>query len=139
MEQKFQKDVLTEWVLAGVYADKPTTGASTVKRDELKRLLKDCDDGKIDIILVKSISRFARNTVDTLEMVRHLKEIGVITDGSVRIWKKRRSLDQKYSFLRERHVRVFIVRTRIQGTPGQVSSLRCLYARNALCLGRTAA
>ena len=66
-----------EWIFAGVYADKPTTGTSTTKRDELKRLLQDCEDGKIDIILVKSISRFARNTVDTLEMVRRLKEIGV--------------------------------------------------------------
>ena len=46
-------------------------------RDEFKRMLADCEDRKIDIILTKSISRFARNTVDLLETVRHLKDIGV--------------------------------------------------------------
>lgn len=66
-----------EWIFAGVYADKAITGTTTAKRDELNRLLADCKAGKIDIVLVKSISRFARNTVDTLQMVRDLKEIGV--------------------------------------------------------------
>ena len=66
-----------EWVFAGVYADRAITGTSTAKRDELNRMLADCDDGKIDIVLVKAISRFARNTLDTLKMVRHLKKIGV--------------------------------------------------------------
>lgn len=61
----------------GVYADEGITGTSTEKRDDFKRLVVDCDEGKIDIILTKSISRFARNTVDLLETVRHLKDIGV--------------------------------------------------------------
>ena len=65
-----------EWEYAGVYADEGISG-STENRDEFKRLLEDCDAGKIDIVLTKSISRFARNTVDLLETVRHLRDIGV--------------------------------------------------------------
>ena len=66
-----------EWEYAGVYADDFISGTDTVKRDEFRRMLADCDAGKINIILTKSISRFARNTVDLLETVRHLKDIGV--------------------------------------------------------------
>lgn len=66
-----------QWIYAGVYADEGISGTQTQKRDEFKRLMKDCDDGKIDIILVKSISRFARNTVDLLNAVRHLKALGI--------------------------------------------------------------
>ena len=66
-----------EWDYAGVYADCGITGTLTDSRAEFKRMISDCEDGKIDIILTKSISRFARNTVDLLEKVRHLKTIGV--------------------------------------------------------------
>ena len=66
-----------EWEYAGVYADEGITGTSTKKRDEFNRLMKDCDAGKIDLVLVKSISRFARDTVDTLNATRHLKDLGV--------------------------------------------------------------
>lgn len=66
-----------EWQYVGVYADDALSGTGTEKRDEFKRLVSDCEKGAIDIVLVKSISRFARNTVDLLETVRHLKEIGV--------------------------------------------------------------
>ena len=66
-----------EWEFAGVYADLGISGTGIEKRNDFKRLLQDCEDGKIDIILTKSISRFARNTVDLLNVVRHLKELGV--------------------------------------------------------------
>lgn len=66
-----------EWEYAGVYIDEGITGTSTKHRDEFKRLIADCEAGKIDLILVKSISRFARDTVDLLDTVRHLKDIGV--------------------------------------------------------------
>lgn len=66
-----------DWEYAGVYADDFISGTNTVKRDEFKRMLADCEEGKIDIILTKSISRFARNTVDLLETVRHLKAKGI--------------------------------------------------------------
>lgn len=66
-----------EWVYAGVYADEGITGTRTDLRSEFNKMLRDCEDGKIDIILTKSVSRFARNTVDLLKTVRHLKELGV--------------------------------------------------------------
>lgn len=66
-----------EWEFAGVYADLGISGTGIEKRNDFKRLLQDCEDGKIDIILTKSVSRFARNTVDLLKTVRHLKELGV--------------------------------------------------------------
>lgn len=65
-----------EWRFAGIYADNGISGTST-KRAEFQRLIKDCEAGLVDIILVKSISRFARNTVDMLNTIRHLKDIGV--------------------------------------------------------------
>jgi DNA invertase Pin-like site-specific DNA recombinase len=65
-----------EWEYAGVYADLGETGTSE-KRAEWNRMLADCDSGKIDIVLTKSISRFARNTVILLETVRHLKSLGI--------------------------------------------------------------
>ncbi len=66
-----------EWEYAGVYADNGISGTGTAKRTEFARMISDCEAGKIDIVLTKSISRFARNTVDLLETVRHLKDIGV--------------------------------------------------------------
>ena len=64
------------WRYAGVYADKALTGTKT-ERPEFQRLLADCRAGKIDLIITKSISRFARNTVTLLETVRELKTLGV--------------------------------------------------------------
>lgn len=66
-----------EWEFAGVYSDLGISGTGIEKRNDFKRLLQDCEEGKIDIILTKSISRFARNTVDLLNVVRHLKELGI--------------------------------------------------------------
>lgn len=66
-----------EWEYAGVYADKFISGTSTKGREGFQQLIKDCEEGKIDIVLTKSISRFARNTVDLLSAVRHLRDLGV--------------------------------------------------------------
>ena len=66
-----------EWEYAGIYADEGISGRSTVQRDQFNRLMADCEAGLVDIVLVKSISRFARDTVDCLKAVRHLKDIGV--------------------------------------------------------------
>ena len=63
-----------EWIFVGVYADKAITGTKIDKRDEFQRIIQDCMDGKIDMIIAKSIPRFARNTLDTLKYVRMLKE-----------------------------------------------------------------
>lgn len=66
-----------EWEYVGVYADYGISGTDIRKRDEFQRMIDDCNSGKIDIVLTKSIQRFARNTVDLLNTVRHLKDIGV--------------------------------------------------------------
>lgn len=66
-----------DWMYVGVYADEGLSGTNTTGRPELQRLLADCEAGKIDIILTKSVSRFARNTVDLLAIVRRLKELGI--------------------------------------------------------------
>ena len=66
-----------DWEYAGVYADYGISGTGIKKRQDFQRMLEDAKAGKIDIILTKSIQRFARNTVDLLQTVRQLKEQGV--------------------------------------------------------------
>lgn len=66
-----------EWTMAGIFADEGITGTSARKRPEFLRMIRHCKQGKIDIILTKSISRFARNTVDCLNYIRALKELGI--------------------------------------------------------------
>ena len=65
------------WKLAGIYADPGVTGTNIKNRKEFQRLISDCKEGKIDYILAKSISRFARNTLDMLEYTRMLREMGI--------------------------------------------------------------
>ena len=60
---------------AGTYADEGISGTNTKKRDEFNRMIADCRAGKIDMIITKSISRFARNTLDCLNYVRELTEM----------------------------------------------------------------
>lgn len=64
----------SEWVFAGIYADEAITGTQTRNRENFQRLINDCMNGEIDMIITKSISRFARNTLDTLRYVRMLKD-----------------------------------------------------------------
>lgn len=66
-----------EWMFVKVYTDEGISGTSTKKREGFNQMIDDALNGKIDLILTKSISRFARNTVDTLESVRKLKEKGI--------------------------------------------------------------
>ena len=65
------------WTMAGVFADEGITGTSTCKRKEFLRMIRQCRQGKIDMILAKSVSRFARNTVDTLNVTRELRGLGI--------------------------------------------------------------
>lgn len=67
----------SDWQFVEVYTDKGITGTNTKKREGFNRMVRDALDGKIDLILTKSVSRFARNTVDTLTTIRKLKERGV--------------------------------------------------------------
>ena len=62
------------WLLAGIFADDGISGTNTKNRDEFNRMIKACMDGKIDMVITKSISRFARNTLDCLKYIRQLKE-----------------------------------------------------------------
>ena len=64
------------WAYCGVYADEALTGTKD-SRENFQRLLADCRDGKIDLVITKSISRFARNTVTLLETVRELKSLDI--------------------------------------------------------------
>lgn len=74
------------WIFAGVYADAAETGTRD-DRPEFQRLIADCRDGKIDKVITKSISRFARNTVTLLETVRELKELGIS------VWFEEQNID----------------------------------------------
>ena len=65
------------WRMVDIYADEGITGTSAEKREDFQRLLADCRRGLIDRVLVKSISRFARNTKECLETIRELKSLGV--------------------------------------------------------------
>lgn len=67
----------SNWTFIEVYTDEGISATSTKKREGFNRMITDALDGKIDLIITKSVSRFARNTVDTLTTVRHLKEKGV--------------------------------------------------------------
>ena len=66
-----------EWTMAGIFADEGISGTSTKNRDDFNRMIRRCRQKKIDLILTKSISRFARNTLDSLKYIRALKGMGI--------------------------------------------------------------
>ncbi len=66
-----------EWKSAGIFADEGITGTQAKKRPEFLKMIRLCRKGKIDMILTKSLSRFARNTVDSLDYIRELKALGI--------------------------------------------------------------
>lgn len=67
----------SDWIFAGIYADEGISGTNTKKRHEFNRMIVDAENGLIDLILTKEVSRFARNTVDTLSVTRSLKKKGI--------------------------------------------------------------
>lgn len=82
-QMRFYTEMITanpEWEFAGLYADEGISGTRADKRPEFQHMIRDCQNGKIDYIITKSVSRFARNTVECLEYARALKEqnIGII-------------------------------------------------------------
>ena len=78
-KQHYEELILSEakWHLAGIFADRGISGTSLKKRDEFNRMLRLCQKGRIKMIITKSISRFARNTLDCIAVTRKLREIGV--------------------------------------------------------------
>lgn len=79
----------SNWINVGIYADEGITGTSLKKRDEFNRMIRDCKDGKIDVILVKQAQRFARNIVDTLTVVRMLRSL----PNPVRVYFETEAID----------------------------------------------
>ena len=65
------------WSMVGIYADEGISGTRADKRDQFMKLMRDCQKGKVDYILTKSTTRFARNTVDSLTWIRKLRAIGI--------------------------------------------------------------
>ena len=93
-EKKIKED--PSWALAGIYVDEGITGTSYHHRAEFQRMIEDCKQGKVDMVITKSVSRFARNTVDALKVIRELKDIGVgVLFERENIW----TLDSKGEFL----------------------------------------
>ena len=79
-QKKYYRELVSnnsEWELVDIYADEAISGTQVYKRTDFMRMINDAMDGKFDMIITKSISRFARNTVDTLKYVRKLKENNV--------------------------------------------------------------
>lgn len=79
-----QKDYYTrlvlereDWIFAGIYADQAQTGTKIKQRDGFQQMMQDCRQGRIDLILTKSITRFARNTVDSIRAIRELGSLGI--------------------------------------------------------------
>ncbi len=66
-----------EWELVEIYYDEGITGTSTKHREGFNRMIADCEAGKIQLILTKEVSRFARNTIDTLTYTRKLSDLGI--------------------------------------------------------------
>lgn len=79
-QQRYFRDYIErnpDWVLQEIYADEGLSGTSTKKRDAFNRMIQDARMGQLDLILTKEVSRFARNTLDTLEYTRELRRLGV--------------------------------------------------------------
>ena len=74
-----------DWELVDIYADEGITGLEARKRDDFNRMMEDCRTGKIDRVLVKSISRFSRNTKEYIQFVRELLRLGISIHSATRI------------------------------------------------------
>lgn len=105
LQKNYYEDMISRrpnWKLAGIYADEGISGTSLQHRDEFNRMIADCEQGKIDMIITKSVSRFARNIVDCISTIRKLKKlskpVGVYfeTDG---IFSLKSENEQQLNFM----------------------------------------
>ena len=79
-QKSYYTEKITEnpdWIMADVFADEGKTGTSVSSRKDFQRMIRQCRRGKIDLILTKSLSRFARNTLDTVKYTRELRQLGI--------------------------------------------------------------
>ena len=77
LQRNYYEDYIRKqenWILVDIYADEGISGTNRKKRDEFNRMIQDCKNGKIDYIITKSVSRFSRNAVDCLSVVRELNQ-----------------------------------------------------------------
>ena len=84
LQKKYYEDFVVHhpnWTLVKIYADEGISGTSLAHRDEFNSMIADCRSGKIDMIITKSVSRFARNVVDCISMVRMLAELTSIRNS----------------------------------------------------------
>ena len=87
-----------DYEFAGIYADEGISGTTTKKREQFNRMIEDCKAGKIDMIITKSISRFARNTLDCLNFVRQLKDLGIgVTFENINTDTRRKAIIRAFS------------------------------------------
>lgn len=70
-------DERVDWICVGIYADQARSGTGIQQREDFQRMIEDCRLGKIDLIITKSVTRFARNTVDSIKTIRELKDLGI--------------------------------------------------------------
>lgn len=73
--QKIQNE--PGWAFAGIYADRGLSGTQAERRPQFLRMIEDCENGKIDAVICKSVSRFSRNTLDAVNYIRHLQGLGI--------------------------------------------------------------
>ena len=84
--EKFESNPL--WEFAGVYADEGISGTNVKHRDEFQMMISDCEDGNIDLILTKSITRFARNTVECIQTIRKCQKKASCSLPSWHRWRR---------------------------------------------------
>ena len=88
-------DANEDWEYAGPFADRGISGTSVKRREQFLKMMEACEAGCIDLILMKSISRFARNTVDSVQMLRWLRDLNVeVYFQKENIWTSRSEGDK---------------------------------------------
>lgn len=98
--------------MVGIYADEGITGTKTTKREQFLKMIDDCMNGLIDIVITKSVSRFSRNLVDTLQYTRMLKVKGVTV-----IFEKRILTHQRWKVRCSYHFYLLLHRMRLSLYP----------------------
>ena len=149
LQKKYYEEFVTRhpnWTLVKIYADEGISGTSLKKRDEFNRMIADCRAGKIDMIITKSVSRFARNVEDFIATVRNLAElkprVGVffeseaifsLNDDSQMALTFQATMAEEESHTRSRSMETSLRMRLDHGIPLTHSRLRILLSRRSGC------
>lgn len=114
------------WEFAGIFADDGKTGTNTEHRDDFQRLLEECRKGNIDLIMTKSVARFARNTVDSIVTIRELKAMGIAVYFETEYIQNRLYLAEPLNIACFILVKYNILCFAVAGNQGFVSIVACL-------------